>query len=178
VKWILDDMVFGDIAQVIHESTLSAWPSGELLLADATAQAASEDRSNRRRKLLQTKSVATGEPVFTPFEVTVLSQAGDILYNHLRPGRNDSEDLAEHQSIAWALTDPDQDSVLVTLDKVAAMLALAELGRGRVCHPYELWDDLRLRHYLDEPQFNDLLQATAKRSRGIPAIPWRIKSRP
>jgi hypothetical protein len=127
--------------------------------------------------LLNTKAVSTGAPIITRFTVTVKSTAGTILFKHLRTGHHGTADLAEHQSIAWALTDPDQDSVLVTQDKHAAILALAELGNGRVCHPYELWDQLQSQGHLSDQQLSDLMDATSRRDRSIPAIPWRMQRR-
>ncbi|MBM3301126.1 MAG: hypothetical protein FJY85_14365 [Deltaproteobacteria bacterium] len=65
------------------------------------------------------------------------------------------------------------DRPLVTQDKHAAMLALAELGRGRVCHVYELWEKLLWHGHLTQQQFEDVMGAASKRDRSIPAIPWR-----
>jgi len=113
VRWILDDMAFGDIARVVPLSDLSAWPDGELLLADATARAAARDPSGGRQAVLAARSSATGAPIITSFTVTVSSPAGRILYTHLRTGSGGTADLAEHESIAWALTDRAGDSVLV-----------------------------------------------------------------
>jgi len=48
---------------------------------------------------------------------------------------------AEHEAIAWALIHG-PESVFVTADKRASLTALAELGRGRVCHPFDLWLEL------------------------------------
>ncbi len=173
MKWILDDMVFSDIACAVPSSDLSTWPSNELILADATAQAAGRDRSGRRQSVLTARSETTGAAIITSFTVTVGSEAGAILYDHLRTGTGGTANLAEHESIAWALTDSDGDSVLVTRDKHAAMLALAELGRGRVCHPYDLFERLRSQGYLTQQQFEVLMNSTSRNDPSIP-IPWRL----
>jgi hypothetical protein len=178
VRWILDDMAFDDIARVVPPGDLSAWPNDELVLADATAQAAALDPSGRRQAVLAARSGATGAAIIESFTVTVGSTAGTILYTHLRTGSGGSANLAEHQSIAWALTDPVGDSVLVTQDKLAALLALAELGRGRVCHPYELWEQLLSKGLLTQQQFQDLMGAASRRDKSIPAIPWRLQPHP
>lgn len=123
--------------------------------------------------MLTARSGTTGAGIITSFTVTVGSPAGTILYTHLRTASGGTANLAEHESIAWALTDPVGDSVLVTQDKLAAMLALAELGRGRVCHPYELWEQLQAQGNLTQNQFQDLMRATSRRDRSIPAIPRR-----
>jgi hypothetical protein len=111
MKWILDDMVFENIARVVPASDLSTWPEDELLLASATAQAASQDV--RRQSMLAIMSGTTGAAIIASFTVTVGSEAGIILYNHLRTRTGGTANLAEHESIAWALTDPSGDSVVV-----------------------------------------------------------------
>lgn len=125
--------------------------------------------------MLAARSSTNGAAIIMPFTVTVRSTAGTILYNHLRTGSGGTANLAEHECIAWALTDPARASVLVTQDKHAAMLALAELGRGRVCHPYELWEHLLSQGHLTPQQFDDLMNATSRRDRSIPAVPWRLR---
>lgn len=175
MKWILDDMAFGHIARLITISDISVWPAGILFLANTTVQAACLDHSGRRSAVLAARSVTTGEAVFSSFTVTVGSPAGIILYDHLRTGSGGSANLAEHESIAWALTDPDGDSVFVTQDKLAAMLALAELGRTKVCHSYELWNEMLSNNYLTQQQFRDLMTASANRDKSIPAVPRRLR---
>ena len=122
--------------------------------------------------MLAAKSGITGAEVISSFTVTVHSPAGTILYNHLRTSST-TANLAEHESIAWALADPaGKDSILVTRDKLAAMLALSKLGRGRVCHPYEFFEYLSNNKCLTGQQFNDLVQSTRKGDQSVP-IPWR-----
>jgi len=174
MTWILDDMVFNDIACVVSVNDLCNWPTSELVLADATAQAASLDGSGRRRLLLDARS-PTGAAIFTTFSIPVDSTAGTILYTHLRTPTGTTANLAEHESIAWALTDQTRASVLVTRDKHAAMLALAELGNGRVCHPYEFFEHLYDQGCLARQQFEDLLNTTRRGDQSIP-IPWRLSS--
>ena len=172
IKWILDDMVLEDMARKVPARDLSTWPNNELVVADATVRAASLDVSGRRLSMLAAKSGITGTEVISSFTVTVGSLAGKILYDHLRAS-NTTANLAEHESIAWALADPaGKDSILVTRDKLAAMLALAELGRGRVSHPYEFFEYLFKKRYLTSQQFDDLAVSTRKADQSIP-IPWR-----
>lgn len=177
IKWILDDMVLEDMARKLSPQNLSAWPSDQFVVADATVQAAPQDSSGRRQSMLATKSEITGAEVISSFTVTVHSPAGTILYSHFRTSAT-TANLAEHESIAWALADPaGKDSILVTRDKLAAMLALAELGRGRVCHPYEFFEYLLNNRYLTGQQFNDLVETTRKGDQSIP-IPWRHHNSP
>ena len=175
VKWILDDMVLEDMARKVSPHDLSTWSNNELVVADATARAATQDDSGRRQSMLEARSEISGTEVISSFTVTVGSPAGRILYNHLRTStsRPTTANLAEHESIAWAMADPaGEDSIFVTRDKLAAMLALAELGRGRVCHPYEFFEYLFNRGYLTEQQFGDLVDLTRKADQSIPT-PWR-----
>jgi hypothetical protein len=173
MKWILDDMVFENIASVVSPGDLSTWPDGELLIADETYRTASQDGSGRRQSMLAVMSGATGTAIIASFTVTVGSEAGNILYNHLRTRTGGTANLAEHESIAWALTDASSDSVIVSRRKHAAMLALSELGRGRVCHPYELFEHLLSRGHLTQQQFDDLMNVTRRSDQSIP-VPWRL----
>ncbi len=170
-------MVLDVIARMVAAGDISAWPDGEFLLADATVQAAVNDPSNRRQAVIQARSGVSGKPIFESFMVTVGSTAGTIVYTHLQTGSNKTANLAEYQSIAWALTHKEEEAVLVTQDKHAAMLATAELGIGRVCHPYEFWGRLHSRGHLKEPKFTDLMNATQRGDQSI-AIPWRMQPHP
>ena len=89
------------------------------------------------------------------------SEAAHILYDHLRQPTTSDKNLAEHQSIAWALAER-PDAILVTRDKRAAFLALAELGRGGAAHPTELWLYLREKNLVTADQFSDLCGVTSK----------------
>jgi hypothetical protein len=171
LKWIIDDMVLNDLANTVPAINFAGWPDLGLMLADATAKAAS---SGSRQALLAARSLATSGPVFTPFSVTVGSEAWNILYGHLRTGSSNTANLAEHQSIAWALTHSDEETIFVTRDKHAAMVALSELGRGRVCHPYELFEYLCSRGCLTQQQFDNLKNSTKIQDQSI-KIPWRLQ---
>lgn len=81
--------------------------------------------------------------------------------------------MAEHESISWAQSEA-PDTVFVSVDKGAIMIALAELGRERVASPFDLWIDLFRRRWLVESEFvrlcdhsygqaKDLLQGKPKR---------------
>jgi len=177
-KWILDDGPFGSLACEVSKENLRKWPSGELLVADATADDAKQDRSGRREAALRIESDLTGGPVIDTFEVRVGSPAGRILYEHLRKGHRGSADLAEHESIAWALTIEEATAILVTSDKHAAFLALAELGRCRVCHPYEFSRHLFSQHRISENQYKALMERTSKADQSIPEIPWAFQTEP
>lgn len=174
MKWILDDGPFGTLVFTLSPVDLSKWPDAELFVADATAAAASSDYSGRRQAALDVTSKSTGVHVITVFDVLVDSPAGSILYGHLRKGTGGSANLAEHQSIAGLLTHDDERSALVTQDKHAAFLALAELGRSRVCHPFELWNHFWTEGRLEEAQYRDLMDRTTRMDRSLPGVPWRF----
>lgn len=63
------------------------------------------------------------------------------------------------QSIAWALSER-TDGIFVVVDRRATILALAELGCGRVAHAHDLWLHLRGAGLINRAQFDKLCQAT------------------
>ena len=173
-RWILDDAPFHSLSCEIDEATLKSWPGGDLLVADATAQAAAQDKSGRRQQALSVVSESSGDTAIGTFQVGVASPAGNMLYAHLRKDVRGTADLAEHQSIVWALLEA-PDAVLVTRDKHAALLALSELGKCRVCHPYELWSHLHEADRITAAQYRALLDRSAREDTSLPGIPWRLR---
>lgn len=161
--WIIDDGPFDHLARTIDTGVLGAWPTDEFFVADATAKAA----NGPRRELLD----AAPTP-FASFDLQTGSDGFDILYNHLRPAARGTANLAEHESIAWALTER-PDAILVAVDKHAALIALAELGCGRVAHAFDLWIHLRDRSLISQQQFGGLCERTRKGDQSLPGIPRR-----
>ena len=103
------------------------------------------------------------------------SPAGSVLYKHLRKSSGlTAANLAEHQTIAWAVTEKEQ-AVFVTSDKAAASLALAELGRSRVCHPVEFWQNLLDDGMIIKTQWQSLLQRSLREDQSLPGVPWRYQ---
>ena len=153
--WILDDGPFGHLAKSVPVADLPTWPKEQLFVAEQTALDARRDAA--RNTLLAADS--------TPlkiFKIMMGSHAADIVYNHLRPtASRATANLAEHQSIAWVISER-QDAVFVTEDKKAAFLALAELGAGHVAHSHDLWLHLRDEKLVDQTQFEYLCQATCR----------------
>ena len=172
VRWILDDGPLGVLAETVGPAPLASWPAGELLIAEQTAADAAVDKSGRRAGLLTVQ--ADGKRVIDVIRVPLGSQAAHILYHHLGRGSDDTEDRAERQAIAWAIA-VDTDSVFVTHDKRAALTALAELGRCRVAHTFDLWMHLRASGRLAADQFDQLCERTARRDDGLPGVPWRVR---
>jgi hypothetical protein len=157
--WVVDDGPLGVLARELDPGW--SWPVGSLHVLEAVVRGAQSDKSGRRQRLLTMSSA--GGPAITQHSVLVGSAADAYLANHLRPiATGATEDLGEHESIAWMLHEGPSDSVFVTLDKGAAFLALTELGRGRVASPYELWADLLRRGLIARAQFDSLCEQVQK----------------
>jgi hypothetical protein len=168
--WILDDRPFGLLAQVADAARVRAWAGLRLLIPEATIRQLDNDRSGRRRGLYGASEEASP---FGRVEVRIGDPAAEILYGHLRDGFKEEASLAEHEAVAWALTHA-EDSVFVCCDRRAVLTALAELGRGRVAHPFDLWLLLRDLGLVAPEEFDALCRSTAAADTGLPGIPWRI----
>jgi len=118
--WIIDDGPFDLLAKVVDVNGLDAWPLGQFLVAQATADAAVE----RRKALLDAHPTP-----FVPFNVLDSSRAVEILFLHLRQPSKSTANLAEHESIAWAIAER-PDSIFVVFDKRAVVLALRQSRTG------------------------------------------------
>ena len=164
--WILDDGPFGHLAKIIGNGNLQNWPTGQLFVAEQTAVDAEHDQAR--------KALLTANPTpFRTFRIMMGTEAFEIVFGHLRRLQSrTTANSAEHQSIAWIITEQ-KDGVLVTEDKKAAFLALAELGKGHVAHSYDLWLYLRDKRLVNQTQFDNLCEATRKVIQG--EIPWRFK---
>lgn len=162
--WIVDDGPLDHLALVVTPKETASWPQNEFYVADETAAAA----RGRRKALLED----TSSP-FRKFSIAGASQAFEILYEHLREPVAADKNLAEHQSIAWAMTEKD-DAVFVAQDKGAAFLALAELGRGRAAHPTDLWLRLLEQGLVSSAQFEKLCELTRKSDQS--RVPLRCSS--
>lgn len=157
--WVVDDGPLGKLAQIFDDGW--TWPAETAHVLQAVVEGAAFDHSGRRQKLLAMRN--GGEPVIVQHAVSVGSPADHYLASHLRPnGSSATDDLGEHESIAWILHDGPDDAVFVTEDKKASYLALAELGCGRVATPFDLWDDLRSRALISEEQLRELCERGAK----------------
>lgn len=118
-----------------------------------------------------------GEPVIA--ECAVLHWAEDPASRILHELHGDlvsSKNLAEREAIAWALVH-DTESIFVSSDKRAVLSALAELGRGRVAHPFDVWLDLLDRDWISSAQFDELCRVTHRHDQGLERLPARIRER-
>ncbi len=168
MRWILDDGPFGHLASTVGPDVTARWQADVLLVAGSTAASAS-----RVSQVLLDQRVGD-EPVVGTFEIRF--GAGDLAEQvliELRCDASSTADLAEHESIAWAQVHG-LDAVFVCADRRAALTALAELGRGRVAHPFDVWLDLRRRGWLTPETFQRLCKLTHKHDLGLPRMPQRV----
>lgn len=167
--WVLDDGPFGDLA--LYFDAAWAWPADTLHLVGEVARGAQQDKSGRRLKLLQMTSGAA--PSIRVHDIQVGTPASDMLFNHLRQNATDAtSNLGEHASIAFCAVDA-PDALFVPADKLAAYLALCELGPSRVASPFDLWEHLRSGKHITQAQF-DLLCVRTTRMASLPAVPRRF----
>jgi hypothetical protein len=150
--WILDDGPLDTLARVVEPTAVMSWPDGMLAIADATRRKA----TGRRLELL-----GTSPSPFFVFSVSMDGAGARILYEHLRQPSTSDKNLAEHEALAWALSDC-EDAILVTADKRAAFPALAELGRARAAHPSELWIEFVEAGLVSRLQFAELCRLTSQ----------------
>jgi hypothetical protein len=161
VFWIIDDGPLDMMARCIPPHVYSAWNQDFLAVVEATE--ASAQQNPRRSQLLQ-------QACFEILPVIVGDVTDQILRQHLHRPFN-ATNLAEHQAIAWSLAHPDRPSVLVLADRRASLLALAELTRCHVAHPFELWDTLLYHQMIDTTTRDALDFAMCKHDQSH--LPWR-----
>ena len=171
VRWILDDGPFGYLAQLSDLAVLTSCEPSELLVAGTTARAAADDR--RRTALLElTRTDGSAVIAVVGVRLGIDDPAARILAD-LHPDEAATLNLAEHESIAWAAVHG-RDAILVTSDRRAALTALAELGRGRVAHPFDLWLHLKQNRGLDGNDFRALCERTHRGDQGLRRMPTRV----
>ncbi len=171
MRWILDDGPFGHLAGTVDPKDTAHWQADVLLIAGTTAAAATPIS----QALLDVR--IGDEALVATFEIRLGSgDPAEQAFMELHPDPTSPNDLAEHESIAWAQVHG-LDAVFVCADVRAAFTALAELGRGRVAHPFDVWLDLRERGWLTFAAFKRLCEMTRKHDRGrrgLPRMPGRV----
>ena len=175
VRFILDDGPLDHLAGELDPSQLASWASGALLVASTIGRQARQ-HSPLRLDLLEARNDA-GEDVFEVFTVLLEGDdsAGEILLD-LHGQSRSTTNLAEREAIAWALVHG-RDAIFVTEDKRAALTALAELGRGRVAHPFDLWLHLADQGQLEPGQLEILCERTKSKDQGLERMPGRVRER-
>lgn len=176
MRWILDDGPLGHLVS-IEPSLLDHWASGVLLTSETSARAFLR-RSTLRIQALSSSLLAT-RPGSLPalverFSVQVEDDAWPC-FLELHGDPDISSNLAEHECIAWAQMHGGPDTAFVCVDKKAVLVALAELGCGRVGDPFDVWLDLFGRGYITPQEFRGLCEKTlAHRREGLRRVPGRI----
>jgi hypothetical protein len=163
--WMVDDGPLDVLARLSPQS--GAWPKALLNTTETTADAAND----RRRALLRSGAVAV-------HSISMGTDAWKVLFEHLRKKSGaTTANQAEHEAIAICLCER-PDLSFVAQDKLALSIALAELGRGRVAHSFDLWEDLRGRGVISPSDFDVACEATRKSDQSLPGIPWRLRTAP
>lgn len=166
ISWIIDDGPLGLLARHVGVDGFLRQDKLTLLIAEQTAL--DSNRHNVRRAFVQDCVL------LKTFTFDLFHPASAILYEHFGQAEGpETKDLAERQALAWAMTEA-TDAIFVSLDKRACAEALAELGHGRVAHPYGLWWELHHHRYITKEQLEKLCISTqANQSSCI--IPRRCK---
>ena len=172
MQWILDDGPFGYLAQLPDLAVLTSCEPSELFVSSTTARAAADDR---RRAALLNLTRTDDSLLITVVGVKLGTDdpAAQILAD-LHPDEAATLNLAEHESIAWVIAHG-RNAVLVTSDRRASVTAaLAELGRGRVAHPFDLWLHLKRNRGLNGHDFRALCERTHRGDQGLRRMPARV----
>jgi hypothetical protein len=174
VRWILDDGPFDTLAAHVEPSDPIGYPPGKLIAVPTTELEARQ--SSPRARFLEAASPEGGQvvEVFDPL-VGGDDPAGEI-FLELHGEEGTATNRAEREAIAWALAHG-TDAVLVLEDKRAALTALAELGRARVAHSFDLWIDLLDVGAVTPGEFQRLCKKTRGRDGGLNRMPSRVERR-
>jgi hypothetical protein len=171
IPWILDDGPFGTLALFFDSAW--KWPPATLHVVREVASGARTDRSGRLQLLLSMMNA--GQPCISVHDIQEGTPAAEMLYGYLRTdSTHATKDLGEDASIAFcAMVRP--DALFVTQDRAAALVALAELGPGRVATPFDLWHGLEEKALISRDQCQALCAATYKSAKNLlPGVPRRI----
>ena len=171
--FVLDDGPFAVVAK--HVNGAWAWPAATLHVVREVA-VPPLDRSRERHELRQRAlalSCAAG-PLIAVHDLLVGGPAAEYLYDHLRPQEGHSTlNLGEDVSIALCAVQMPA-GVFVSMDKHAMMVALGELGRGRVASSFDVWDELRAASLISAEEFRLLCDVTLAQNRSLPGLPRRF----
>jgi hypothetical protein len=177
VRWILDDGPLGHLVS-IEPALLDSWTSGVLLVSETSARAMlgrSTPRIHELSSRLLEPRPGSLAPLVGRFSVDSEDAAWPCFLELRGDSLASSSDLAEHECIAWAQVHGGVDTAFVCADKKAVLIALAELGCGRVGDPFDVWFDLLHRGYLTSQEFRRLCEKTLNhRKDGFRRVPGRI----
>lgn len=173
----------GHLAKVVQNRTESrwndtAWPSGHLLVAETSVDDARRKKARRTLDLLGQRG-SDAELLIDTFAVPLgIRDPAEAIFRQLHEGSDGqllATDRAEREAIAWALAHA-EDAIFVSLDKRAVLTALAELGRGRVAHSFDLWLHLEENGWLDLSEMQSLCELTKNHDQGLERVPGRVSS--
>lgn len=170
MRWVLDDGPFGMLAQ--HFNPGWVWSPELLEVVESVAAGAAADKSGRRQSLLNL--LAAGEPAIAVRSLA-FGSPGALAFEYLRKDEVEAtKNVGEDESIAYCMTEA-SDAIFVTFDKVAAHIALAELGGARVASTFDLWFWLADKRMISERERDALCQAFLKKDSTLPGIPLRLR---
>lgn len=171
--FVLDDGPFMLVARQLNVAW--AWPASRLNVVREVAAGAA-DRSPQRREIRQRAlALASADgPAIAVHDLMVGGQAAGYLYNHLRrDAANATLDIGEDASIALCAVQMPA-GVFVSMDQCATLIALGELGKGRVASAFDVWDELRNEGLISLADFNTFCQSTLRQNKGLPGVPRRF----
>lgn len=173
MRWILDDGPFDHLADEANLERLVDSYRGRLIVAPSTARGALP--SSARTRLLNAR-LTNGKPLVQVFELLLSKDdpAAEI-FLELHGQEKTTTNRAEMEAIAWILVHA-ADGVFVTADRRAALTALAELGRTRVAHPFDLWIELLNGDALTPEEFRALCNRTRQKDQGLVRMPGRVQN--
>ncbi|HEU4539439.1 MAG TPA: hypothetical protein VFS00_35210 [Polyangiaceae bacterium] len=168
--WLLDDGPFWVLSRFFDPAW--AWPEGLMAVVREVADAAKRDKTGRREALLAMRAPSGGPSVAVHDGGPA---ANAMLWEHLRPRAAEAtKNLGEDVSIAVCATEL-PSAVFVAMDKRSVYVALAELGRGRVASPFDLWASLEQAGHISDAVFQGLCETTCKQDQGLVAVPKRFQ---
>lgn len=179
MRWILDDGPLGHLIQ-IEPTLVDRWTSGLLLTSESSVEAMRKKATPRVQDL--SRRLLEPQPGPLPALIECFSVLADTeafeCFTELHGNGFSDADKAEHECIAWALTHPDSETAFVCIDKKAVLIAMAELGCGRVADPFDVWLDLLGRNLVTSQEFASLCRNTwVHRRDGLRRVPGRIRRR-
>ncbi len=176
LNWLLDDGPLGHLASIVEIKQVDKWASGRISAASTTLDSVRSSAGATRTAALINAPTYDGRLAVSECLVKHGGDdpAAEILLQ-LHPDLGNTTNLAEREAMAWCLVHSD-DAVFVTSDKRAALTALAELGCGRVAHPFDVWLDLLDLGWIKSEQFSKLCWLTRKHDQGLERMPSRVSS--
>lgn len=109
-------------------------------------------------------------------QIPAIGPVADLYTRRYRTRRaSTTRDAGEDASIAYCVREA-TSATFVTEDKDAALVALCELGKGRVISSYDLWAHLRDTVEISADDFNVLCRQSARKL-GFPSPPARLGCR-